>query len=74
MFLNVLELCTNPDKTSNACILQGYLFVESFAGSGAATKAVRSMYPEARTAAFDIKYSQSMDVTSEGGMALLACT
>ena len=52
--------------------MQGYLFLESFAGSAAATKAVKAQFPSAETAAFDIKYSKSMDVNSSGGMASLA--
>ena len=52
--------------------MQGYLFIESFAGHAAATKAVMARFPSVQTAAFDIKYSKSMDTNSNGGMASLA--
>ena len=66
------ESMPDPIKQCPRSNLQAYVFIESFAGSGAATTAVRTAYPGSGTAAFDIKYSQSMDVNSGSGMALLA--
>lgn len=50
---------------------QGILFIEAFAGNAEATRAVQSSYPSSSTVAFDIKYTEAMDLASEGGMGNL---
>ncbi|CAK9051288.1 unnamed protein product [Durusdinium trenchii] len=45
-----------------------YLFVETFSGEAAATRAVRHCFPARATAASDIKYTVSMDINTSGGM------
>lgn len=49
-----------------------YLFVETFSGEAAATRAVRHCFPARATAASDIKYTVSMDINTSGGMGTLA--
>ena len=44
------------------------MFIESFAGTQAATQAVRSRFTNHATAAFDIQYSETMDINSSSGM------
>ena len=55
----------------NPSIQQDLFFIESFAGTAQATRSVQSMYPEHTTAALDIKFSDTMDLTSESGMGNL---
>ena len=48
-------------------VVQGYTFIEHYAGCGAMTTAVREMCgPSAK---LDIEYSHGMDVGSPGGFA-----
>lgn len=55
----------------NTLSRQGILFIEAFAGNAEATRAVQSSYPSSTTVAFDIKYTDAMDLASEGGMGNL---
>ena len=55
-----LELC-----------LQEVIFVESFAGTAMATYKVKSAFPSATTVALDKKYSETHDLSTDGGMACL---
>ena len=49
----------------------GYYFIESFAGFGAATHEVKTLFPKKKSVAMDILYSSSLDLTKSCGMALL---
>ncbi|CAJ1388328.1 unnamed protein product [Effrenium voratum] len=83
--LQRLKKLNAPKVLAFACLLllwntsvdwshQDVLFIESFAGTQAATQAVRSRFTNHATAAFDIQYSETMDINSSSGMgaALIA--
>ena len=50
---------------------QGAIFVESFAGQGEASKAVKSLFSQHDVSALDLQYSKSMDINSCSGFGIL---
>lgn len=47
------------------------LFIESFAGTAAATQAVQAAYPTHASVALDVKYTSKMDLGTNSGMGRL---
>lgn len=44
-------------------------FIESFAGEAQASRCVQSAFPEKVTAALDVKFSETLDININSGMA-----
>ena len=47
-------------------------FLESFAGQAQATRSVQSTFPGKVTAAIDVKFSEKLDINTNGGMGTSA--
>ena len=63
--------CTTLELSHVVFPLQDLCFIESFAGNAEATKAVRAQFPSHAAASIDVKFSEYLDINTNGGFGIL---